>query len=391
MKKTALALAFLAAACATQKPLVVDDQTRGAIKQLTDAVAAQPANMPYIYLLATFHDKAGDTAEVVRLLRRLDELGWQQGVSPLAFRNSRGSAFRSAAAKLASREIVAHHATTAFTIPNERNLVPEGIAYDPQEDVFYVSGIHTRKVLRVTPDGRATDFVTEDMLGGLGMKIDRAKRILWVISSTTPEMRGYVKGEEASQLAAYDLRDGRLLRKIVATPAKLNDLTILADGTIYATDMARHKVVRLAPDSETLEDWLDGVMFPNGITSDGTNLYVADFRGIHKIGLADKSRSMIEVPDTWLGGIDGLDFHDGTLIAIQNAIGNPRVIRVHLGQTRAEVLESKNRLFELPTTGAIRKGEYFFIANPGLRAFDDDGRIWPMEKLQDPVMLKIAL
>ena len=390
MKKLVLVLAF-AAACATQKPIVVDEQTRGAIQQLTDAVSKQPANMPYIYLLATYHDKAGQSEEVVKLLRRLDELGWQHGASPLAFKNSRGSAFRNAAAKLASREVVAHRAKRAFTIANERNLVPEGIAYDPQDDVFYVSGIHTRKVLRVTPAGRATDFVTEDLLGGLGMKIDPAKRILWVISTTTPEMRGFVKGQDASQLTAYDLRDGRRIKKIVATPAMLNDLTILPDGTIYATDMGRHKVVRLAPDSETLEEWLDGVMFPNGITSDGTSLYVADFRGVHKINLADKSRSMIEVPNTWLGGIDGLDFHNGTLIAIQNALGNPRVLRIHLVDNRLEVLESKNDLFELPTTGAIRNGESCFIANPGLRAFDENGPIWPMEKLDEPVMLRIAL
>lgn len=391
MRQTALLLVFVLAACATRQPVAVDEQTRGAITQLTDAVAQQPDNMPYIYLLATYHDKAGETAEVVRWLGRLHELGWEHGVSPLAFKNSRGSAFRNAVAKLASREPDASRATVAFTLAGQRDLVPEGIAYDPVDDVFYVSGIHRRKVLRVTPNGRVTDFVTEGMLGGLGMKIDRARRVLWVISTTTPEMRGYVKGQDASQLAAYDLRDGSLIRRIDANPAMLNDLTILADGTIFATDMGRHKVVRLAPGSGVLEEWIGELMFPNGITSDGENVYVADFRGIHRIAIADKSRTQIAVPKTWLGGIDGLDFHDGTLIAIQNAIGNPRVLRVHPDGNRIELLESRNALFELPTTGAIRNGEYYFIANPGLRAFDENGRIWPAEKLEDPVMLKIAL
>lgn len=393
MKRLAL-LFVLAAACATPKPIVVDEQTRGAIKQLTDVIAQQPTNLPYIYILATYHDRAGETAEVVKWLARLDELGWQHGVSPLAFNNSRGSAFRNAVARLEAKEPRVNNAKVAFTLNGYRDLVPEGIAYDPVDDVFYVSGIYRRKVLRVTRDGRAGDFVKEaqdGMLGGLGMKIDRGKRHLWVISSTTKEMRGYVKDQESSMLAAYDLRDGSLIRKLDPAPARLNDLTILDDGTIFATDMGTHTVVRLAPGANAFEKFADGFLFPNGITNDGTHLYVADFRGLHRFVLADKTRTKIDVPNTYIGGIDGLDFHRGTLIGIQNSIGKPRVIRLHLDTNRVEILESKNKLFELPTTGAIAGTEYFFIANPGLRAFDEDGTIWPEAKLQDPVMLKISL
>ena len=93
MKRIALLLLAVLLACST-KPVVADEATRGAIKQLTDAITQQPTNMPWIYVLATYHDKAGETDEVVRWLTRLDELGWQHGAGPDAFRNSRGSAFR---------------------------------------------------------------------------------------------------------------------------------------------------------------------------------------------------------------------------------------------------------------------------------------------------------
>ncbi len=397
MKRIALLFVAVVLACST-KPIVVDEQTRGAIKQLTDAIAQQPTNMPWIYVLATYHDKTGETDQVVRWLTRLDELGWQHGASPIAFRSSRGSTFRNIVAKLDAREPRVNNAEVAFTIAGQRDLVPEGIAYDKIEDTFYVSSIYRRKVIRVDPSGRATDFVKEGqdgMLGGLGMKIDHENRILWVISSTTPEMRGSVKGQDSSMLAAYALGTGKLLRKIDPAPARLNDLTLLEDGTIFATDMGGHTVVRLAPGADKFETYADGFGFPNGIThavdNDGTYLYVADFRGLHRFTLADKTRAKIEVPNTLLGGIDGLDFYRGTLIGIQNSIGNPRLIRVHLDTNRMEVLESKNRLFELPTTGAIVGGSYFFIANPGLRSFDESGKIWPLSKLSDPVMLKIAL
>ena len=392
MKRLALLLGFTLA-CTTAKPPVADEATRGAIKQLTEAISGQPTNMPWIYVLATYHDRAGETAEVVRWLERLHELGWQNGVTAIDFRNSRGAAFRKAFAKLEAAQPVVSKATVAFKLEGQRDLIPEGIAYDPGDDVFYLTSIYRRKVIRVDRAGRATDFVAEGqdgMLGGLGVKVDRTRNLLWVISSSTKEMRGYVAGSDRSMLAAYDLRNGHLVRKIEATPAVLNDLTILDDGTIFATDMGRHKVVRLAPGSDKFEDWAEDFRGPNGIANDGKNLYVADFRGINRFSLADKSREKLAV-DALVNGIDGMLFHEGTLVGIQNSIGKPRVIRVHLGTNHVEVLEARNPLFEIPLTGAIANGEFFFIANPGLRSFDDEGRIWPDERLSDPVMLKIAL
>jgi sugar lactone lactonase YvrE len=399
MKHARLLTALLLFACATTpppKPFVVDEQTRGGIRQLTDALAQNPTHTPWIYVLATLHDRARETSEVVRWLTRLDELGFENGVNPIDFPNTRDdAAFRNIAARLESREPRVNNARVAFTLPNQRDLVPEGIAYDPVDDVFYVSGIHRRNVLRVTRDGRATDFVKEQqdgMLGGLGVKVDAKRRLLWVISSTTAEMRGHVEGKDASMLATYDLRDGRLVKRLDAAPGRLNDLTLLEDGSLFATDMGRHKVVRLAAGGDKLEDWEEGFNWPNGIavSDDQRTLYVADFRGIHRIDLADKSKRDRVQTAKLLNGIDGLTFHNGTLIGIQNSIGKPRVLRVHLADNRAEILESKNGAFELPTTGAVAGNDYWFIANPGLRSFTD-GKIWPMARLQDPIMLRLAL
>lgn len=397
MNRARLLLLLALFACATPKPFVVDEQTRGMIRQLTEALNRNPTHTPWIYVLATAHDRARETNEVVRGLTRLDQLGWEHGVSPIDFRHSRNdAAFRAVAARLEAREPRVNNAAKAFTLRDQRDLVPEGIAYDPVDDVFYVSGIYRRNVLRVTRDGRATDFVREGqdgMLGGLGVKVDPRRRLLWVISSTTKEMRGYVEGQEASLLAAYDLGDGRLVKKIDAAPARLNDLALMADGSLFATDMGGHKVVRLAPGADRLEEWADGFGFPNGIalSDDERTLYVADFRGIHRFDVTDKTRTRVE-SSRLLNGIDGLSFHRGTLIGIQNAIGKPRVIRVHLADdNRVEVLEAKNALFELPTTGAVAGSDYWFIANPGLRSFDEEGKIWPASRLQDPVMLRLPL
>ena len=395
--KRALWILVLTIGCASPKPPAVDEATLGAVRQLTEAVAQQPTNMPWIYVLATYQDRARNTAEVARWLGRLDELGWEQGANPIDFRNTGGTrAFRAIKAKLDQREPRVNNARAVFTIPGQRELVPEGIAYDPVDDVFYLTSIYQRKVVRVDRRGNATDFVAEardGMLGGLGTKVDADRRLLWVISTGLPEMRNATPvDEKRSMLAAYDLRDGRLVKKIEATPAMLNDLTLLADGSLFATDMGRHKVVRLAAGGDVLEDWAEDFRYPNGIavSDDQRFLYVADFRGVSRITIADKSRKLLET-GKHLNGIDGLTFHKGKLIAIQNAIGKPRVLRIDPETLSAEILESKNDRFELPLTGAVAGDAYYFIANPGLRSFGDDHKIWPLDKLEDPLMLRIAL
>ena len=83
--------------------------------------------------------------------------------------------------------------------------------------------------------------------------------------------------------------------------------------------------------------------------------------------------------------------HREKLIGIQNTTGKPRVIRIDPTTGAVEILESGNPLFEIPTTGAVASDAYYFIANPGLRSFHEDHTIWPREKLEEPVMLKIGL
>jgi sugar lactone lactonase YvrE len=394
MKRAALLLLFATLSCTSARP-VVDEATRSAIAQITDAVAQNPGHQPLIYVLATYHDQARDAAGVVKWLTRLDELGWEYGVGPESFRHTDTPEFSAIAARLNAREPRVQRAQSVFTIAGRRDLIPEGIAFDPVDDVFYVTGIHRRNVLRVDRGGRATDFVKEaqdGMLAGLGVKVDARRRLLWVISVTTHEMRGWKAGDERSMLAAYDLRDGRLVRKIDATPAMLNDLALMEDGSLFATDMGRGNVMRLAPDATAFEVWAKDLRYPNGIalSEDQRFLYVADFRGVTRFDLADRSRTPIE-SKALLASIDGLSMHRGKLIGIQNGLGKTRVIRIDPANGDVEILESGNPLFDIPTTGTVAGDDYFFIANSQLRAFADDHTIWPMEKLRDPVMLRIGL
>ena len=372
-----IALILLLAACAIRPPAATPPPARAAaspatlamIERIEGLLAEQPANAVYTYLLATYYDQAHDTANVVRVLTRLEELDWRLGLGPDSFPNTSATPeFRRVASRLEARETAVHRATRAFTLPE--SVESEGITYDPVDDVFYLNGGRT-KLLRVDRTGRVTDVPVEPLgekTGRLGMDVDAARRQLWVVgASFDPAAPDEEKGR--SSVSVYDLRDGRLLRQVkhgtADQPAFLNDMTLLADGTAFVTDTGRNQVFRLAPNAASFELWADDFRAPNGIavSADERTLYVADFRGINAFDIATKSRQLLAT-DTPLNGIDGLVEYRGTLIGIQNVLGRPRVVRVHVNEgNRVEVLEAKNPLLNVPATGVVAGDRYYFMAN----------------------------
>src|SRR5258708_23111338 len=70
------------------------------------------------------------------------------------------------------------------------------------------------------------------------------------------------------------------------------------------------------------------LFYPNGIAlaDDDQTLFVADAVGIVKIDLrSGESRDVDPGPRNTLAGVDGLYWHKGSLVAIQNGIGSPPV------------------------------------------------------------------
>ena len=71
----------------------------------------------------------------------------------------------------------------AFSL-KEKDLIPEGITYDPRQQKFYVSSIYKRKIVGINLDGTSFDFAGEAQDGlysTLGMKVDAARNHLWVM------------------------------------------------------------------------------------------------------------------------------------------------------------------------------------------------------------------
>jgi streptogramin lyase len=366
MKRLAL-LILLATACATRPPAhpapAPAAASDPAIERVKGLLAQQPGNTVYLYVLATYYDRAKDAPNVVATLERLDQLGWSLGLGPDSFENSAGNRdFQRVAAKLASREQAVHRATRAFALPAD--VDSEGVTYDPVGGHFYFSG-GGNKLLRVDRAGTISELAVEPFgtAGRLGMDVDAERRHIWTVDSPMGE-------PGPSAISVHELRGGRLVRRVThgsaESPSFLNDLTLLKDGTAFVTDTATNRVLRLAPEANAFEVWAEDFRGPNGIavSADEKTLYVADFRGITAFDIATKSRQLLET-DALLNGIDGLIEHRGALVGIQNVLGRPRVVRIYPAEKRVEVLESKNPLLNVPATGVAAGDEYFFLANLG--------------------------
>jgi hypothetical protein len=125
--------------------------------------------------------------------------------------------------------------------------------------------------------------------------------------------------------------------------------------------------------------------YPNGITQadDHNTLYVADAFGVLRYDLKTSAALEIDAgPRNTLAGFDGLYWYRGALVGVQNGIGLPRIVEVTLARNGLhvqdlKVLEYRSSHLSLPTTGAIKGSEFYFIENAQIDNFRDDKIVDP--------------
>jgi hypothetical protein len=242
----------------------------------------------------------------------------------------------------------------------EGDLVPESLAYDPKSQHFYFGSMKKGKILRCSSSGNCTDFAS-GFGTVLGLKVHGNG--LWLLSNSDKE----------SSLIHCDLRTARVVHKYSAAGPghNFNDLVIADTGDVYLTDTSAGAVWHLGKGADLTR--LPGrFASANGIalSPDRSLLYVSTFpEGITVLDLKTLIATPIARPgDLCLAMIDGLYFHRGTLIGIQNGFMTPRVIRFVLTRDfraiqRFEVLERRNPLFDGVTTGVLAGSDFVYMAN----------------------------
>jgi hypothetical protein len=144
----------------------------------------------------------------------------------------------------------------------------------------------------------------------------------------------------------YRLADGTELARHEA-PGEgrhlLGDLTVTPDGTVLVSDALAGTVLRLRPGRPTLETLVPPNTFVSpqtpGLAADGKTLLVPDWTlGLLALPLAGGTPEPVRGPDDLVtGGIDGLVGVEGGVLAVQNGIVVPRLVRLWLDPAGARI------------------------------------------------------
>jgi hypothetical protein len=301
-----------------------------------------------------------------------------------------------------------HPSKIAFQLL-ETGLITEGIAHDPQTGTFYISSVRERKIISYSlKQGVQTFSQPGDSLWGVfGMKVDVARRQLWVCSSALPQMKGNAPASDGrTALVAYDLKTKQLLHTytvpVDGKPHLFGDLTVAKNETVYATDSRTPWLYRLAAGEQTVTPFLTDSLFRSlqglALSEDEQTLFVADYRyGPLSINLSTKQVTRLRTEQKIdLSGIDGLYYYQNSLIAIQNRVKPYRVIRLYLSAKatsieRVETLEIDHPLITEPTLGVLAGKQFYYVANSQWEAFDEAGKPVPNFSTQKPTILALPL
>ena len=356
--------------------------------------------------------RSGKPAEAVSWIDRAAAMG---GVGNLERIEEAFAAARSAPgvepalAKLRSNDVPIARGKVAFTL-EEKDLLPESVAYDPASRAFYVGSLHKRKIVRVGADGAAQDFVPQGGDGVwavLGMKVDPRRRELWANSCNPVEASPPMAPEEPATLGQagvfrWSLDTGKLVAKHVIgskdAPVCFNDLVITPDGIAWIS--AGPDVYRLAPGSAP-ERFIGSDGFINGIAAsdDGSRIFLAHhLRGVQVLDPATRAVTPLKLPgDATLAGIDGLYVRGRTLVAVQNGLGKSpeRVVQAALDASLSTVtchvvLDRNRPEYDIPTTGVLVGDDLYYVASSQLRSFEN-GRVWPLDRLKQSTIIRTAL
>ena len=380
-----------------------------ALPDLEAAASVFRRDPDVLYALAKAKALTGDADGAIATLARAVALGYGAGAGTdpafASLADADRPAFRALLPKIVANGRPLGSARVAFTL-SEADLIPEGIAWDPGSRRLFVGSLARNKIVAISADGRVSDFVPSGRDGlqrVLGMKVDAARKSLWVCSAEADSPSPGGNATRASTLFRFDLATGKTLRKIPSPPGGthlFNDIAIEKDGGLFLTDSEEGAVYRLRAGRDTLEVFQapGRFFYPNGIalSDDGRYLYVAHVLGVAAWELGSGRSFDLPTPeDVTIVGIDGLSFHRGGLVAIQNGMEPNRVAYFPLAPsldrvTGERVLERGNRNFEIPTTGAVAGNSFYVIANSQLRSLGPEGVKDP-EKRKPVVILEIDL
>jgi streptogramin lyase len=373
-------------------------ELRGQIAAVEKLLPTHVDRGAVLYFLAATKMHLGETREALDLLKQcvaLDEGFDPSGSSEFAgLRNEH--AFAEMVERVKARFPAVAQARRAL-VTDDKDLIPEGLAWDAKREVFYLGSLHRKKIVQIDRESHVSDFLLpqqEPFLPILGIRMDPNDSTIW--ANTWEEK----PAASRSQILHIDSA-GKVLARFAAKDSAqhgFNDLVVRKAGEIFTTDSLANQVFRLDPATQAFSPLRlhRQLFYPNGIAlaDDDQILYIADALGVLKYDVATSASSdVMPGPRNTLAGVDGLYWYRGSLVAIQNGIGTPRVAVHKLAHdgarvSKVSILEFRTTHTVLPTTGAIRGSDFYFIANSQIDNLNGD-KIMDLTRLE-PVRIAVV-
>lgn len=334
---------------------------------LESAAELNPFSLYTRYNLACAYARTGRDAESLDILRGLVAERIDFGMEDDADLESlhENPEFIQLVTSLEQRIQPIRASTHRFTFA-EPGLIPEGIAYDAATSRLFVGSMRSGVIYVVDAENRSSEFAAVEHAGKLaaiGLEVDNARGILWAIGSAFDTVEGFdADAPMRTGVFGFDLESGELRHKVIGDESftGFNDVTVAPWGDIYLSGTEAGIVRKGSGVVESLETSMP-IYGSNGITfsADGKHLFLSSYPvGIAVINVRTGEAKWLQAPaDTTLYGIDGLYWHEGDLVAVQNGVNPWRLIRMKLDESLTKV--TGVRLIEFanddigPTTGAI--------------------------------------
>ena len=285
---------------------------------------------------------------------------------------------------------------TAYPLPGDGTF-PEGIAYAPDLEAFFVTGAGSGAIYRVDlATGDATTVLEPGLRAGfttIGAKVDGTS--LWVAGGGSGEVLRF----DGVDAASFDAAAGPT-QTYPSAPAEatfFNDLVVAPDGTVFVTDSNRPALFHVAPGSDEATVFVEYAGTPfayvegfnaNGIaiTKDGGTLVVvqANTGLLFRIDVATRAVTAIDLAGTTVPGGDGLVLDGTTLYVVQNGADQVAVIELSADLTsgsRTGILTDE-RLSSAATAALV--GDRLLVTNAQFGMMQT-GATLPFEVLVLPV------
>jgi hypothetical protein len=220
-----VATAYFCLAFAAEDPKTA---TRTQLERIQSLRKQRPRDGVLVFYEAITRIGSGEREAAFALLRSLQ--GRKLGLIPVGDAGFEAvwddPDFQKIREKLAQEESRTPDAPVAFPLGDSK-LIPEGIAYDPKQDRFFIGSVAQKKIISANRKGEVKDFSRpgDNLDCVLGLFVDVAHEQLYAVS--TNGFLDEAQKQRRNAVVRYDLKNGLLVGRYDAPDAnQLNDLTI---------------------------------------------------------------------------------------------------------------------------------------------------------------------